>query len=463
LIHLKVAIEHAQNGPFKIIFVAIGTFELGSALATALWPSRSVYALVAVATAILVTSWVVWHTVGLPVPTQTWEPEPSSLWNSLALVSDAIMAESAAILFWSSRRRSSLHWQTRQGPGRATSERSAGLSTGHGHQWLHGVGKPADVEKRPLASAPGRSTVFVGTWVWTAPQGRGIAFSWRWDHRIGTAVRSIGLGLMFVAAVGFFLVGGFGPHIDHPDSPVSEAQTGSPQRAAKHPRKHSGPVKQNAKGKVVTDQASPSTPIQGALLKTLRASVAIPGSATMDCHRLGELGWTVTCGVVGMSGGKVAWVVQRQPAPDSCCSIYVIRVYTYLALARGWVARLQQNTLRGLELEGADVVNADLTGDGKPELLVGARFPGSGNTVTYDIVTYRAGYHPQLGFFRWVSSEGSVTLGTRKVNEYEPIYSEGQICCPEEFSHRVIQWTGSAFRTTLKNSIDSDSVPQSIF
>jgi len=448
VIHFRVAIEHAESTPLKTLFIVIGVLELASALAIALQPSRKVYAIAAIANGTLVTTWVLWHTLGLPMTPQAWAPEPASLWNSLAMISEALTSEGAAILYWSSRRGRTAPWQPRE-PQRS----------------IPAVSTMFDIERQVFAST-GRTTVLAESWVWVAaPMGR-FPNWWQWNERIKTVGRSVALGLLFLAAVAFFLVGGFGPHVERAPGATGESAAQAPARSA-------GPTKQKAKAtrRVKKKKSKPaavhSKPAgsSGPILMSLDASVVIPGSSDMDCHRLGDAGWTVTCGLVKMAGGKAAWVMQHEPASDQCCAVYVIRVYTYLRLAGGWVRRLQQTKLAGLEVVSGEVATADITGDGKPELVVGVRFPGSGNsvTVTYDIVTYGAGRHPRVAFFRWVSSEGAVTVAANKVDEYDPIYAPGQLCCPAQFVHRLIRWNGSTFRAAVVGRTNAGSVPQSLF
>jgi hypothetical protein len=75
-IHFAVVPEHmAEFAPFGIAFVAVGWFQVGWAQAYLLRPTRAIAAAGVVVNVLIVATWLLSRTVGLPVGPEPWTPE----------------------------------------------------------------------------------------------------------------------------------------------------------------------------------------------------------------------------------------------------------------------------------------------------------------------------------------------------------------------------------------------------
>lgn len=88
---------------------------------------------------------------------------------------------------------------------------------------------------------------------------------------------------------------------------------------------------------------------------------------------------------------------------------------------------------------------ADITGDGKPELIIGYRSEGTGQFLAVDIVGTKSDgtavvlAHENL-------DHGVVRLERGRIVQYTPVYEKNDAnCCPTFIERDTIRWRGGAF------------------
>ncbi len=85
---------------------------------------------------------------------------------------------------------------------------------------------------------------------------------------------------------------------------------------------------------------------------------------------------------------------------------------------------------------------ADVTGDGRPEVLVGYRSGGTGQFEAYDVVTYEQGKQLEVAAHRPRLHKGSVALEGTTIVDYSADEQSPE-CCPTTVApdgDRVQRW-----------------------
>jgi len=163
-----------------------------------------------------------------------------------------------------------------------------------------------------------------------------------------------------------------------------------------------------------------------------------------------------------MFGGRAIWTVQHHPGPSPCCEEYQVHVFVYSADAGGWYPALQETDPQGFTYFGASVTAADLTHDGRPELVAAFHFQGSGSILAYDIVTWSGTGAPIVAAHPNELSHGSAVVSESGVDEYSAQYPHGEPnCCPPYYRHRRISFDGLVFRAVVVGNVDPNAVPPS--
>lgn len=195
------------------------------------------------------------------------------------------------------------------------------------------------------------------------------------------------------------------------------------------------------------------------LLEGDRPVVAV--AATAPCESLVSPGLLGECGEVPVSGTRVVWVVQRDTTADGS-SAFTARVFTFVPDAGGWVEWLQASDPAGERWSDVNVLPADLTGDGVPELLVGFREVDERLTLEYDIVGYDQNGIPQVLAHPNDAARGSVVVAGGQILEYAAQYPNDEpACCPPSFLRRTIAFEQGFFRVIATETVLPNAVPAS--
>lgn len=185
----------------------------------------------------------------------------------------------------------------------------------------------------------------------------------------------------------------------------------------------------------------------GAELTPPAGPAVVAASRTASCNALVEAGWSGSCGTVETAGGRIHWVVQKRPVPDSATQALKVRLFVYRDSAGGWAPALEAVDAQGELWSDATVRHVDLTGDGKPEIVVGMRYHGSGSNLGLNVVEHRRGGTPNVLAHPDILSHGAADVSTGRIDEYAAEYPNNEPnCCPPHFRHRVIRWDGTQYR-----------------
>jgi hypothetical protein len=187
----------------------------------------------------------------------------------------------------------------------------------------------------------------------------------------------------------------------------------------------------------------------------------VTAAATAPCQSLVSPGLLGECGEVPVAGTRVVWVVQRDTTPDGS-SAFAGRVFTFVPDAGGWVEWLQASDPAGERWSDVNVLPADLTGDGVPELLFGFRELDERLTLEYDIVGYGQNNLPQVLAHPNDAARGSVVVAGGEILEYAAQYPNDEpACCPPEFMRRTIAFEQGFFRVMATETVLPNAVPAS--
>jgi hypothetical protein len=187
----------------------------------------------------------------------------------------------------------------------------------------------------------------------------------------------------------------------------------------------------------------------------------VPVAATAPCQSLVAPGLLGECGEVPVAGTRVVWVVQRDTTADGS-SAFAARVFTFVPDAGGWVEWLQASDPAGERWSDVNVLPADLTGDGVPELLFGFREVDDRLTLEYDIVGYGQDNLPQVLAHPNDAARGSVVVAGGEILEYAAQYPNDEpACCPPEFLRRTIAFEQGFFRVIATETVLPNVVPAS--
>lgn len=187
----------------------------------------------------------------------------------------------------------------------------------------------------------------------------------------------------------------------------------------------------------------------------------VPVAATAPCQSLVTPGLLGECGEVPVAGTRVVWVVQRDTTADGS-NAFSARVFTFVPDAGGWVEWLQASDPAGERWSDVNVLPADLTGDGVPELLVGFRELDERLTLEYDIVGYGQNNLPQVLAHPNDAARGSVVVAGGEILEYAAQYPNDEpACCPPSFLRRTIAFEQGFFRVIASETVLPNSVSAS--
>jgi hypothetical protein len=184
-------------------------------------------------------------------------------------------------------------------------------------------------------------------------------------------------------------------------------------------------------------------------------------SPETGCESLLQPGYAGECGVEDMAGGQTAWVVEGKPVQGLATAAHSLRVLTFSNELGGWVEQLRARDPQARKWASIRVVPRDLTGDGKPELVVGYHFLGSGGDLGIDIVENDDGV-PVVAAHPDDAIQGSVVFRGRSFDQYMAQYPNREPnCCPPYFLRRTIRYVDGSWIVVATERVDPVEIPPS--
>jgi hypothetical protein len=168
------------------------------------------------------------------------------------------------------------------------------------------------------------------------------------------------------------------------------------------------------------------------------------------------------CEIVMMAGGNALWTVAAVEATGTGEQTWRvrIRVRSKTMPDGGWDVALalpDDSVFANVAVRAADV-----TGDGRPELLVGYRSGGTGQFEAYDVVTYEQGKQLEVAAHRQGLHKGSVVVEGTTIVDYSAD-EESPECCPTTARRTAIAFSGGEFRVTELSEVPIDQQPADVF
>lgn len=179
------------------------------------------------------------------------------------------------------------------------------------------------------------------------------------------------------------------------------------------------------------------------------------------CRSLVRPGYTGTCGIAEMRGSQTAWIVEAKPVQGLASSAQSLRILTFSGELNGWVEQLRARDPQARKWGSIRVVARDLTGDGKPELVAGYHFLGSGGDLGIDIVVNDDGV-PVVAAHPDDAIHGSVVFRGPSLVQYMAQYPNHEPnCCPLYFLRRTIRYVDGSWRVVRSQRVDPVGIPTS--
>src|SRR5436190_16271156 len=170
------------------------------------------------------------------------------------------------------------------------------------------------------------------------------------------------------------------------------------------------------------------------------------------------------CEIVMMAGGNVWWTLDALPGTGTGEQVWHvrIRVRSKSMPDGGWDVALALPERPDPLFANVSVKAADVTGDGRPEVLVGYRSGGTGQFEAYDVVTYEQGKQLEVAAHRQQLHKGSVALNGTTIVDYSADEQSPE-CCPTTARRTAIAFNGGEFRVTEAGDVPIDQQPADLF
>jgi hypothetical protein len=170
------------------------------------------------------------------------------------------------------------------------------------------------------------------------------------------------------------------------------------------------------------------------------------------------------CEIVMMAGGNALWTVDALPGSGTGEQVWHvrIRVRSKSMPDGGWDGALSLPQSPDPSFANVAVKAADVTGDGRPELLVGYRSGGTGQFEAYDVVTYEQGKQLEVAAHRRGLHKGSVALEGTTIVDYSADEGSPE-CCPTKARRTAIGFSGGELRVTEVSEVPIDQQPADLF
>ena len=170
------------------------------------------------------------------------------------------------------------------------------------------------------------------------------------------------------------------------------------------------------------------------------------------------------CEIVMMAGGNALWTLDALPGTGTGEQVWHvrIRVRSKSMPDGGWDVALALSERPDPMFANVSVKAADVTGDGRPEVLVGYRSGGTGQFEAYDVVTYEQGKQLEVAAHRQQLHKGSVALDGTTIVDYSAD-EQAPECCPTTARRTAIAFNGGEFRVTEAGDVPIDQQPADLF
>ena len=170
------------------------------------------------------------------------------------------------------------------------------------------------------------------------------------------------------------------------------------------------------------------------------------------------------CEIVMMAGGNALWTLDALPGTGTGEQVWHvrIRVRSKSMPDGGWDVALALPERPDPLFANVSVKAADVTGDGRPEVLVGYRSGGTGQFEAYDVVTYEQGKQLEVAAHRQQLHKGSVALDGTTIVDYSADEQSPE-CCPTTARRTAIAFNGGEFRVTEAGDVPIDQQPPDLF
>jgi hypothetical protein len=170
------------------------------------------------------------------------------------------------------------------------------------------------------------------------------------------------------------------------------------------------------------------------------------------------------CEIVMMAGGNALWTLDALPGPGAGEQVWHVRIRARSQSMPdgGWDVALALPETPDPLFANVSVKAADVTGDGRPEVLVGYRSGGTGQFEAYDVVTYEQGKQLAVAAHRQRLHKGSVALEGMTIVDYSADEQSPE-CCPTTARRTAIAFNGGEFRVTEAGDVPIDQQPPDLF
>ena len=170
------------------------------------------------------------------------------------------------------------------------------------------------------------------------------------------------------------------------------------------------------------------------------------------------------CEIVMMAGGNALWTLDALPGAGTGEQVWHlrIRVRSKSMPDGGWDVALALPEKLNPMFANVSVKAADVTGDGRPEVLVGYRSGGTGQFEAYDVVTYEQGRQLEVAAHRPRLHKGSVALEGTTIVDYSADEQSPE-CCPTTTRRTAIAFNGGEFGVTEAGDVPIDQQPADLF
>jgi hypothetical protein len=170
------------------------------------------------------------------------------------------------------------------------------------------------------------------------------------------------------------------------------------------------------------------------------------------------------CDIVMMAGGNALWTLDAPTGTSAGEQVWHVRIRARSKSMPdgGWDVALALSESPDTVFANVSVKSADLTGDGRPEVLVGYRSSGTGQFEAYDVVTYEQGKQLEVAAHRPRLHKGSVALVGTTIVDYSADEQSPE-CCATTARRTAIAFNGGEFRVTEVGDVPIDRQPPDLF
>src|SRR6266516_1722412 len=170
------------------------------------------------------------------------------------------------------------------------------------------------------------------------------------------------------------------------------------------------------------------------------------------------------CEIVMMAGGNALWTLDALPGTGTGEQVWHvrIRVRSRSMPDGGWDVALALPERSDPSFANVSVKAADVTGDGRPEVLVGYRSGGTGQFEAYDVVTYEQGMQLEVAAHSQQLHKGSVAVDGTTIVDYSADEQSPE-CCSTTARRTAIAFNGGEFRVTEAGDVPIDQQPADLF